>query len=446
MAPVAAGLRRGHRRHASPATGWPSTASAGHELDLDAHSTLFTRRAVQLLGRLRRGLAAEGVPQGHPGRQPGHRDPRGADPRRAPTTWPRSTAGSTWSTTRPTPRSSWPCCSSSCAPPATAGSSRCPASATCSPRPTCTPRRSAATSPARPPGSATALRRDPRDPGRALPRHRPLGRRDGRRWPTPCAPGSTPPSTWCPSSPSTQAALRATYDALAAPRRRHRPAGARRPAPRPDAADRPGLEDRRLRGRAGQAAGRADAARLAVARRRRDAAVLRLRPARGDDDRFAADPADGAEEQKSYRATEWSARNARAFLAAYAGRELTGRRADPARGVRRRQGRLRGGLRGPQPADLGGHPARRAGQDGARMSTPTTPQPRGPAARPDTDPSQPGELDIHLINEGRHEELWKVLGAHADPGRHDASACGRPTPSRSRSPASGPAGTARSTR
>jgi 1,4-alpha-glucan branching enzyme len=23
-----------------------------------------------------------------------------------------------------------------------------------------------------------------------------------------------------------------------------------------------------------------------------------------------------------------------------------------------------------------------------------------------------GELDIHLIGEGRHEELWRVLGAH----------------------------------
>jgi maltokinase len=38
---------------------------------------------------------------------------------------------------------------------------------------------------------------------------------------------------------------------------------------------------------------------------------------------YGADPADGTEEQKSYRATEWSARNARAFLAAYAGRDLT---------------------------------------------------------------------------------------------------------------------------
>ena len=23
-----------------------------------------------------------------------------------------------------------------------------------------------------------------------------------------------------------------------------------------------------------------------------------------------------------------------------------------------------------------------------------------------------GELDLHLIAEGRHEELWKVLGSH----------------------------------
>jgi maltokinase len=38
---------------------------------------------------------------------------------------------------------------------------------------------------------------------------------------------------------------------------------------------------------------------------------------------YGTDPADGTEEQKSYRATEWSARNARAFLAAYAGRDLT---------------------------------------------------------------------------------------------------------------------------
>ena len=27
-----------------------------------------------------------------------------------------------------------------------------------------------------------------------------------------------------------------------------------------------------------------------------------------------------------------------------------------------------------------------------------------------------GEFDLHLIGEGRHEELWRVLGAHARPG------------------------------
>ena len=43
-----------------------------------------------------------------------------------------------------------------------------------------------------------------------------------------------------------------------------------------------GLEDRRLRGRAGQAARRAGAARPGVARRRGDASLLRLRRPRGD--------------------------------------------------------------------------------------------------------------------------------------------------------------------
>jgi 1,4-alpha-glucan branching enzyme len=27
-----------------------------------------------------------------------------------------------------------------------------------------------------------------------------------------------------------------------------------------------------------------------------------------------------------------------------------------------------------------------------------------------------GELDVHLINEGRHEQLWDALGAHVIPG------------------------------
>ena len=61
-------------------------------------------------------------------------------------------------------------------------------------------------------------------------------------------------------------------------------------------------------------------------------------------------------------------------------------------------------------------------------------------------PGAPGELDIHLIHEGRHEELWKVLGAQVDSTAACPSGCGRPTRSRSRSPASGRPGTARSTR
>ena len=62
----------------------------------------------------------------------------------------------------------------------------------------------------------------------------------------------------------------------------------RRPAPRPDPAHGARLEGRRLRGRAGQAALRAGAARLPLARRRRDDALLRLRRARG---RSAPSPA-----------------------------------------------------------------------------------------------------------------------------------------------------------
>ncbi len=71
--------------------------------------------------------------------------------------------------------------------------------------------------------------------------------------------------------------LRTTFDHVRRMRDVPGPADPRRPAPRPDAAHRAGLEDRRLRGRAGQAAGRAAAARLPLARRRRDAPLVRLR-------------------------------------------------------------------------------------------------------------------------------------------------------------------------
>ncbi len=79
-----------------------------------------------------------------------------------------------------------------------------------------------------------------------------------------------------------------------------------------------GLEDRRLRGRAGQAARRAAAARLGLARRRRDDPLVRLRPARGRDDRGRQPDQHGGEaEQRAYRAAEWAARNRAAFLEAY---------------------------------------------------------------------------------------------------------------------------------
>ena len=56
--------------------GCPATTSTWRPLDA------LHRRAVQLLGGLRRGRAAQGVPQGHRRRQPRHRGPRGAHPGR----------------------------------------------------------------------------------------------------------------------------------------------------------------------------------------------------------------------------------------------------------------------------------------------------------------------------------------------------------------------------
>ena len=77
MALLLAVVRRVPRRATSHFQRLP-----GHDLDLDTHSTLFTRRAVELLGRLRRGRAAQGVPQDHAGPQPRHHRPRGAHPGR----------------------------------------------------------------------------------------------------------------------------------------------------------------------------------------------------------------------------------------------------------------------------------------------------------------------------------------------------------------------------
>ena len=116
------GVRRPARRPAGvpPAAG----PRARPDRALDA----VHRRAVQLLGGLRRGGPAEGLPPGHAGDEPRHRDPRGAHPRRVGQR--RGALGwvECWCPTgaerERRRRSSWRCCSSSCAPPATAGSWR----------------------------------------------------------------------------------------------------------------------------------------------------------------------------------------------------------------------------------------------------------------------------------------------------------------------------------
>ena len=99
---------------------------------------------------------------------------------------------------------------------------------------------------------------------------------------------------------------------------------------------------------------RALAPRRAPARRRRHAAVVRLRRrALAHDD----DPVDAA---------DWAREARAAFLDGYTARDRR-RRPRPPRGARRvrgRQGRLRGGLRSAQPADLGRHPGGRGGAPG----------------------------------------------------------------------------------
>ena len=73
----ARGLRRRRRRATLHFERLP-----GHELDLDDPLDAVLRRAVELVGGLRRGRAAQGVPQDHPRPQPRHHRPRGADPGR----------------------------------------------------------------------------------------------------------------------------------------------------------------------------------------------------------------------------------------------------------------------------------------------------------------------------------------------------------------------------
>ena len=77
---VAAGLRRARAADREPRA--PVPPAAGSRARPGGALDAVQRRAVQLLGGLRRGRADEGVPQGHPGREPRHRGARGADPGR----------------------------------------------------------------------------------------------------------------------------------------------------------------------------------------------------------------------------------------------------------------------------------------------------------------------------------------------------------------------------
>ena len=184
-------------RAAGASTGWPSTTSTCPCTPRCCPRSSPTPRwssATTSLMKVFRRVA--------PGAQPRHRGARGADPGRVrPGRGALRVAGRDSRLDPDGPAARWPCSSSSCARPATAGSWRWPASATCSPRPTCTPTRWAATSPARPPGSA---RRWPRSTPTCAPHFRPVRRRPGRGWPRRCASGSTPPWPWCPSWPSTR--------------------------------------------------------------------------------------------------------------------------------------------------------------------------------------------------------------------------------------------------
>ena len=131
----------------------------GHDLDLDAHSTLFSGEQSNSSVAFGEDALMKVFRKVTPGRNPDiviHKaltEPE-QRPRRGALRLARAAEA-----TEPTSRSSSRCCSSSCAPPATAGTSRWPACATCSPRPTCTPTRWAATSPARPSGSGWRPRR-----------------------------------------------------------------------------------------------------------------------------------------------------------------------------------------------------------------------------------------------------------------------------------------------
>ena len=310
------------------------------------------RRAVQHVDRHRRARGAEGVSPSRGRGQPGARDgplphqPRLRERRR------RCAAGTRWRASSSTRRSASP--RSSCRRPRRLGHG----ARRCSRRPGARARR--------PRRARRGHRADAHRPG--VGHHRPglRARRAGRggpraadrddrrgdraRLPRPACRrrGARPdrrPRRGDPRSPAAHVARRRRREAHPPPRR---------PAPRADAAHAGPLGRPRLRGRARAVAHRPAPQALAAARRRGDAAVVRLR-------RHGGEPPEGRGRARGLGGDRARALPQRLLHRGRRGAAAASEAAHPpaARDLRAGEGRLRAALRAQQQAGLGADPRRR---------------------------------------------------------------------------------------